>query len=57
MLKFFTNPTSLKLCVSRNIQKNKFHDLIHTWKDRVGRGYQNENILKFVPSALLKSLT
>ena len=47
----------LKICLSRNIQKNKFHDLIHTWGDEVGRGYQNEEILKFLPSRLLQSLS
>ena len=47
----------LKIFLSKNIQKSKFHDLTHTWVDGGGKEYQNEEILKFVPSRLLKSLT
>ena len=46
----------LNICLSKNIQKSKFHDVTHTWVDGLGKGYQNE-ILIFVPSILLKSLT
>ena len=44
MLKFFTNPASnmLKICLSKNIEKSKFHDLTQTWRKWGGRGYQNE---------------
>ena len=47
----------LKICLSENIQNSKFYDLTHAWVEGVGKGYQNEEILKFVPSRLLKSLT
>ena len=35
--------------------KSKFHDLTGAWGEGVGRGYQNEEILKLVPSKLLNS--
>ena len=47
----------LKICLSKNTQKSKFHDFTHTLGEGVGRGYQNEEILKFVPSRLLNSPT
>ena len=47
----------LEIYLSKNIQKRKFHDLTNVWGQGVGRGYQNEKILKFVPFRLLKSLT
>ena len=46
----------LKMFLSENILKSKFHDLTYAWGKGVGRGHQNEEILKFVPSRLLKSL-
>ena len=47
----------LKIGLSKNIQKSKFHDLTHAWGDGVVGGCKNEEILKSVPSKLLKSLT
>ena len=47
----------LKICLSKNIQKSKFFDLTHAWKVGVSKGYQDKEILKFVPPILLKSLT
>ena len=38
------------------IQKSKFYNLSHVGGNRVGRGYQSEEILKFVPSRFLNSL-
>ena len=32
----------LKICLAKNIQKSKFHDLSYAWGNRAGRGYQNE---------------
>ena len=40
MLKFFTNLAS-NTCLSKTIQKSKFHDLTQVWKEWVGQGYQN----------------
>ena len=45
----------LKICLSKK-KKSKFHDLIHAWVKEVGIGYQNVEILKFVPSRLLELL-
>ena len=44
MLNFFTNPASnmLKICLSKNTQKSKFHDLTHALRESVGIEYQNE---------------
>ena len=47
----------LKICLSKNIQKGKFHVSTHVWGEGVGRGFQNEEILNSVPSRLLKSPT
>ena len=47
----------LKLCLSENILKSRIHDLTHARGEGVGRGYQNEEILKFVLSKMLKSLS
>ena len=47
----------LEICFSKNIQTKKFHALTHTLGEGLGRGYQNEEIFKFVPSRLLKSST
>ena len=47
----------IKICLSKNIQNSKFDGLTHAWGEGVGRGYQNKEILKFVPTRLLKSLT
>ena len=44
----------LKICLSKNIQKGKFHVSTHVWGEGVGRGFQNEEILKFLPSRLLR---
>ena len=47
MLKFFINPALIicfKLCLSKNVQKGKFH----VW------GFQNEEILIFVLSRMQK---
>ena len=33
----------LKICLSKNIQKSKFHDLTYAWGEWVGKEYQNEN--------------
>ena len=46
----------LKICLSKNIQKSKSHNLAHAWWREIGIGYQYEESLKFVPSRLLKSL-
>ena len=43
----------LKICLSKNTQKRKFHDFTHTLGEGVGRGYQNEEIVKFVHFRLL----
>ena len=32
----------LKICLSKNTQKSKFHYLTHVLGETVGRGYQNE---------------
>ena len=32
----------LEICLSKNIQKSKFHDLTHAKGDRIDRGYQDE---------------
>ena len=32
----------LKMCLSKNIQKSKFHDLTCAWGKWVGKGYKNE---------------
>ena len=37
----------------KNIQKSKFHDLTELWGQGVGRGYQNEETLKFAKFANL----
>ena len=44
MPNFFINPASnmLNICLSKNVQKSKFHDLTHVLGETVGRGYQNE---------------
>ena len=47
----------LEIYLSKNIQKRNLHDLTNVWGQGVGRGYQNEKILKFVPFRLLKLLT
>ena len=47
----------LKICLSEIIQKRKFHNLTSAMGERLSRDNQNEEILKFVPSRLLKSLT
>ena len=33
----------LKICLSKNIQKNRFHEMSNVWEEGVGRRYQNEN--------------
>ena len=38
-----------EICLSKNIQKSKFHDLTHAWREGVDRMY-SEDILKFVPA-------
>ena len=38
----------LKICLSKNIQKSNFDDLTQALGEEVGRGYQNEEFLKFV---------
>ena len=54
MLNFFISPASKYM----NIQKNKLHDLAQIWGKGVGIiRYQNAEILKFVPSRLVESLT
>ena len=59
MLKFFIiEPQNmLKVCLSKKVQKSKFHHLIHTWGKEVGKGYENEEILEYILSRLLRSLT
>ena len=47
----------LKICLSKNVKKNKFHDLTHAWGEGVCKGYEYREILKFFTSRLLKSLT
>ena len=47
----------LKICLSKNVQKRKFHDLTHAWWVEVCKGYENKEFLKFLLSRLLKSLT
>ena len=32
----------LKICLSKNIEKSKFHDLTYGWREGVGRGDQNK---------------
>ena len=32
----------LKICLSKKIQKSKFHDLTYAWAEWVGKGYQND---------------
>ena len=32
----------LKICLSKNIQKSKFHGLTYAWGEWVVKGYQNE---------------
>ena len=32
----------LEICLSKNIQKNKFHDLTYARGELVGKGYQNK---------------
>ena len=39
----------LRLCLSKNNQQGKFHDLTVAWAEGVVKKYQNEEILKFVP--------
>ena len=31
----------LKIFLSKNIEKNKFHDLTQAWREWVGWGYEN----------------
>ena len=58
MLRFFINlALEYALCLSKNIQKSKFHDVTHAWVEGLGKGYQKEEILIFAPSLLLKSQT
>ena len=45
-----------EICLTKNIQKTEFHDLTHFGDRELVEG-QNEEILKFVPSRLLKSPT
>ena len=47
----------IKICLSKNIQNSKSHDMTHAWGKGVRTGFQNEKILRFVPSRLLESLT
>ena len=47
---------SLEYAYLRTFKRTTLNDLIHTWGDGVVRGYQNEEIIKCVPSRLLKSL-
>ena len=47
----------LKIFIYKNIQMSNFYDMVQAWGEGVGIGYQNEEILKFVPSRLLKLLT
>ena len=52
MLKFFTNPEARiclsfpqiqpQICLSKNIQKSKSHDLTNLWGKWVGKRYQNK---------------
>ena len=46
-----------EICLSKNIQKSKFHDLTFALDDGASKEYQNKVILKFLPSRLLKSVT
>ena len=59
MLNFFVNPGSnmFEICLSKNIQKSKFHDLTHVLGRELAEGIKMKKILKFVPSRLLKLLT
>ena len=47
--------SSFEICLFTNIHKRKFQDLTHVWGE--GVWYENEEILKWAPSRLLKSLT
>ena len=44
------------LKISKNIQKSKFHDLIHAWGEGVGREFQNQEFFKFVDFYIAKNL-
>ena len=44
----------LKVCLSKNIQKSKFHDLTYAEGSKLVKGFKMKKMLKFVPSRLLK---
>ena len=41
----------LKICLSKNIQNNKFYNLTHALEERNGLEYHNEEIFELVPSS------
>ena len=49
----------LKMCLSKNIKKNNFHDLTHAFHGgmELVEGIEWEKSLEIVPSSLLNSLT
>ena len=59
MLKFsqIQSQNMFEICLSKNIQKSKFHDLTFALDDGASKEYQNKVILNFLPSRLLKSVT
>ena len=55
MLKFYINPVSKYAYLKHSKEQISWFDL--RLGEGVGREYQNQEIMKFVPSRLLKSLT
>ena len=46
----------LKICLSKKVERSKFHYLTHAGGRELAEGIKMKNILTFVPSRLLKSL-
>ena len=47
----------LKMCLSQNTQKSKFHDFTYAWGKCVGKGYQNEENFEICTFQIAESLT